>query len=63
MNRIREFRKQKNLSQTDIASLMGIKQNTFSQWETEYRNPSVRQAIKLAKILEITVEELYKQEN
>ncbi len=60
MTKIREFRKQKNMSQNYIANLMGIKQNTFSQWETEYRNPSIRQAIKLAEILDTTVEELYK---
>ncbi len=60
MNRIREFRKRKNITQSNIANLIGIKQNTFSQWETEYRNPSIKQAIKLAEILDTTVEELYK---
>jgi len=39
---------------------MKVKQNTFSQWENDKRIPNVRQAIKLAKILETTVESLYK---
>lgn len=60
MNKIKEFRRKKKLSQTDIARLMNIKQNTFSQWETEKRIPNVKQGIELAKILETTVESLYK---
>ncbi len=59
MSKIKEFRRLKCLSQTDIAILMGIRQNTLSQWETECRNPNIKQAIKLAQILETTVEELY----
>jgi len=60
MNRIKEFRKKKNLSQDDIAKIMKLKQNTISQWETGERIPSVIQALRLADILEITVESLYK---
>ena len=61
MNRIKDFRNKRNLSQADIAKIMNIKQNTFSQWETGRRKPDVMQAIKLADILETTVESLYKQ--
>lgn len=60
LNNIKEFRKKKKLSQTNIAQFMDIKQNTFSQWETGERTPNVIQAIKLAEILETTVESLYK---
>lgn len=60
VNKIKEFRKKKRLSQTDIAQLMNIKQNTFSQWETGERTPNVIQAITIAKILDTTVESLYK---
>ncbi len=60
MNKIKEFRKRKNLSQSDISKQLGIKQNTFSQWETGERTPNVIQAIRLAEILETTVESLYK---
>ena len=57
MNHIKEFRKKKKLSQSDISKILGIKQNTFSQWETGERTPNV---IQLAEILETTVESLYK---
>lgn len=60
MNQIKEFRKKKKISQSDIANIMQIKQNTISQWESEIRIPNVKQAIRLAEILETTVEELYK---
>lgn len=60
MNKIKEFRKRKNLSQSDISKQLGIKQNTFSQWETGERTPNVLQAIRLAEMLETTVESLFK---
>ena len=60
MNKIKEYRKKKNLSQNDIAKLMKIKQNTFSQWEIGKRTPNVLQALRLADILETTIESLYK---
>lgn len=60
MNKIKEFRKNKKLSQSDIAKIMKVKQNTISQWENETRIPNVKQGIKLAEVLETTVECLYK---
>lgn len=60
MNRIKKYRKNKNLSQSDIAQIMKVKQNTISQWELDRTIPNVRHAIELAKILGTTVEELYK---
>ncbi len=60
MNRIKEFRKKKKISQDDIAKTIKVKQNTISQWENEIRTPNVKQALQLAKILDTTVESLYK---
>lgn len=60
MNKIKEFRKKKKLSQDDIAKTIKVKQNTISQWENEIRTPNVKQALQLAKILDTTVESLYK---
>ena len=60
MNRVKEFRKKKKLSQKELANIMNVKQNTISQWENDMRKPNVQQAIKLADILETTVEDLYK---
>lgn len=60
MNRIREFRKKKKMSQAEVAKRMNLNQHTISQWETEERIPNVKKALKLAEILETTVESLYK---
>lgn len=60
MNNIRNYRKKKKLSQNELANNINVKQNTISQWEKDIRIPNVRQAIRLAKILETTVENLYK---
>lgn len=60
MNRIREFRKKKNMSQEQVANKMKLNQHTISQWETGERTPNVKKALKLAEVLETTVESLYK---
>lgn len=60
MNKIKEFRKKKNLSQSDISKMMKVNQSTYSQWETGQRLPNVKRAIQIAEILETTVESLYK---
>lgn len=60
MNSIKKIRKKIQLSQCDLAKAMNVKQNTISQWENDIRIPNVRQALRLAEILETTVESLYK---
>lgn len=60
MNQIRIFRKKKKISQKELALVMKVNQNTISQWENDTRQPKIKQAIILAKVLETTVEELYK---
>lgn len=60
MNQIRIFRKKKKISQKELALIMKVNQNTISQWENDMRQPKIKQAIMLAKVLETTVEELYK---
>lgn len=59
-NKIKEYRKRKNLSQKQIANEMKLNQHTISQWETGERIPNVIKALRLAEILETTVESLYK---
>ncbi len=60
MNNIKKYREKKKMSQNYISNILGVKQNTFSQWETGIRTPNVIQAIELANILDTTVEKLYK---
>lgn len=60
MNKIKEFRKKKKMTQTDLASIMNVKQNTISQWENGERIPNVLQVLRMSEILETTAESLYK---
>lgn len=60
---IKKLRVDLDLSQKELADLIGIKQSTLSNYETGKRNPSLRicyRFIKLCKIREIyiTLEEL-----
>lgn len=59
-NKIKEYRKSQNLSQSDLARIMEVKQNTISQWETGERVPGLLQGLRLAEILKTSVEDLYK---
>ena len=60
MNKIKEFRNKKRISQINLAKIMNVNQSTIANWESEYRNPNIRQAIRLAELLDTSVESLYK---
>ena len=60
MNKIKELRKEKGLSQKELASMMHVGQSTVANWEKERRCPNILQSIRLTRILETTVEELFK---
>lgn len=47
--KIRDIREDKNYTQENIAELLNIKQNTYSQIETGINNIQIDQLIKLAE--------------
>ena len=49
MFRIRDMREDNNMSQTQIAQLLGIQQNSYSQIENGINNLQIDHLIKLAK--------------
>lgn len=59
VNRLKEYRARFNLSQTDLGKLAGVSRQTISLIERGDYNPSVTLALKIAKILNATVEELF----
>ena len=61
-NRIFEFRKNAKLTQLQVANEIGIAKNVFQQYEYGNVIPSVIVALKIAKVLNKTVEELYSDE-
>mgnify|MGYP001574007720 CR=1 FL=1 len=55
---IREIRLKKNLSQGDVARILGVHRTYISGLERGKRNPSLRTVQKIAKALNISPKEL-----
>lgn len=58
MNKIKEFRKEKGLSQQALASLINTSQANISAWELEKWEPSQNELKKLSKVFEVSVDDL-----
>ena len=58
-NNIRELRKQHGLRQEDIAKNLGVTRQTIVAIENEKYNPTLELAMKLAKLLNTTVDKLF----
>jgi len=59
---IKSLRVNKKLTQTKLASLLGVTQKTISGYETEKIKPSAIVIYKLSKLFDIPIEALYKQQ-
>lgn len=59
---IRAIRKEKGLTQKDMAALLNVQQSTVSMWETGESKPRADMLIAIAKYLDCTVDELLKSE-
>lgn len=51
-------RKEKNLTQQELADILGVSPKTISKWETGNGLPDITFLKKISEILEITIEEL-----
>ncbi|MFR3275755.1 MAG: helix-turn-helix transcriptional regulator [Collinsella phocaeensis] len=58
-NSLREARKQRGLSQTQLAELTGVSLNTISSIETGQFNPTAKLALVLCIALDKKFEELF----
>ncbi len=61
-NLICELREKKNLSQSELGNLVGVTNKAVSRWENGRGYPDTSLLLKLAEILEITVDELLRGE-
>lgn len=57
-DRLLELRKKKNLSQEDVADILGVSRQTISKWETGLSTPEFDKIEPLAKLFEVSVDEL-----
>ena len=59
LNRIKEYRTERGLTQAELAELVGVTRKTVNTVENAVFTPSALLAIKLARALGVSVEELF----
>ena len=61
-NRLKEYRARINVNQTEMGELVGVSRQTISQIERGDYSPSVTLALKIAKVLNVSVEDIFSYE-
>lgn len=56
---LKQIRKERNISQNDIANELEVRQTTISEWENNKKIPNLRKAYELAEYLEIKVTDIW----
>lgn len=59
---ITRYRKQRNLTQAELAGLLDVHQTQIARWETGRSQPRQEYVEKICSALEITVDQLYASE-
>lgn len=59
--RVRNYRSEHGMTQEEMARSLGITQPMYNYYENGKKKPSAINSIKLAKLLKITVEELFNE--
>lgn len=60
--RLKELRLKKGLTQTELGEKVGVKQNTFTNWENGKREPSFENLVKLADLFDVSLDWLFGRE-
>jgi len=60
--KLKFYREKLNLSQSEIANKLGIKQTTYSSYETGRNEPDIAMLINLANFFHISIDELVERE-
>ncbi len=55
---LKEFRKDKNIGQVELAKAIGVSKGIISLWENGLREPNMYSLIKLAKYFDVSIDEL-----
>lgn len=58
-NKLKEYRAKINVNQSQLGNMVGVSRQTISQIERGDYSPSVTLALKIAKIFNVTVEEIF----
>lgn len=58
-NKLEEIRKQRNLSQEDLAKVLEVSRQTIGSLENGRYNPSIILAFKIAKYFNMNIEDIF----
>lgn len=58
-NKLKEFRARHNLTQEDLAEMVGVSRQTIIAIENEKFNPSLSLAFRLARAFEVRIEDIF----
>lgn len=58
-NRIREYRARYDMKQEELARLVGVRRETIGNLEKGKYNPSLVLAWNIAKVFQVTIEEIF----
>lgn len=58
-NRIKEYRAKYNMKQEDLAQKTGVRRETIGNLEKGRYNPSLVLAWNIAKVFQVTIEEIF----
>ncbi|MBQ8562636.1 MAG: helix-turn-helix transcriptional regulator [Firmicutes bacterium] len=61
-NRLKEYRARINVNQSEMGKLVGVSRQTISQIERGDYSPSVSLALKIAKVFNARVEDIFSYE-
>lgn len=59
VNNLSVLRKEKGINQTDLGRMVGVSRQTISLIERGDYNPSVMVALSLAKVFDVSVEDIF----
>ncbi len=57
-DKIKDLREQKNLTQTDLAKLLGITRSSVNAWEQGISVPSTQYVVELAQLFKVSTDYL-----
>ena len=60
--RLKEKRKEKGYTQEQMANILEIGQSAYAKWENDRTEPSFENLIKLADLLEVSIDWLFGRE-
>jgi len=58
-NRLEEIRKQKGLTQEELAEVLGVSRQTVNSLENGRYNPSIMLAFRIARFFGMSIEEIF----